>query len=90
MGNLQVRFLEGWAPAMAPGYSTLTGSRQGCPSLGRNQFQGPNDLPPSVNETGGPLEKIHFYTVPIARHHVEAGRNPCLSAQFVDWHLPCP
>src|SRR5437870_1309851 len=23
MGNLQVRFLEGWAPAMAPGYSTL-------------------------------------------------------------------
>jgi hypothetical protein len=21
MGNLQVRFLEGWAPAMAPGYS---------------------------------------------------------------------
>src|SRR5437588_10064043 len=22
MGNLQVRFLEGWAPAMAPGYST--------------------------------------------------------------------
>jgi len=25
MGNLQVRFLEGWAPAMAPGHSTLTG-----------------------------------------------------------------
>src|SRR6266478_4426537 len=24
MGNLQVRFLEGWAPAMAPGYSTVT------------------------------------------------------------------
>src|SRR5258708_36928301 len=23
MGNLQVRFLEGWAPAMAPGYSTI-------------------------------------------------------------------
>jgi hypothetical protein len=23
MGNLQVRFLEGWAPAMAPGYSSL-------------------------------------------------------------------
>jgi hypothetical protein len=23
MGNLQVRFLEGWAPAMAPGYSTM-------------------------------------------------------------------
>src|SRR5258708_16436515 len=23
MGNLQVRFLEGWALAMAPGYSTL-------------------------------------------------------------------
>jgi len=23
MGNLHVRFLEGWAPAMAPGYSTL-------------------------------------------------------------------
>src|ERR1700688_2436453 len=22
MGNLQVQFLEGWAPAMAPGYST--------------------------------------------------------------------
>jgi hypothetical protein len=22
MGNLHVRFLEGWAPAMAPGYST--------------------------------------------------------------------
>jgi hypothetical protein len=25
MGNLQVRFLEGWAPAMAPGYSTFAG-----------------------------------------------------------------
>ena len=25
MGNLQVRFLEGWAPAMAPGYSTICG-----------------------------------------------------------------
>jgi hypothetical protein len=24
MGNLQVRFLEGWAPAMAPGHSTDT------------------------------------------------------------------
>jgi len=23
MGNLQVRFLEGWAPAMASGYSTV-------------------------------------------------------------------
>jgi hypothetical protein len=23
MGNLQVRFLEGWVPAMAPGYSTI-------------------------------------------------------------------
>ena len=22
-GNLQVRFLEGWASAMAPGYSTI-------------------------------------------------------------------
>jgi hypothetical protein len=27
MGNLQVRFLEGWAPAMAPGHSTT------CPVL---------------------------------------------------------
>jgi hypothetical protein len=25
MGNLQVRFLEGWAPAMAPGHSTIPG-----------------------------------------------------------------
>jgi len=32
MGNLQVRFLEGWAPAMAPGYSTLIALRQSCPS----------------------------------------------------------
>ncbi len=24
-GNLQVRFLEGWAPAMAPGHSTILG-----------------------------------------------------------------
>src|SRR5437667_9608700 len=29
MGNLQVRFLEGWAPAMAPGHSTLTGLIEG-------------------------------------------------------------
>ncbi len=36
MGNLQVRFLEGWAPAMAPGYSTLTGLCQGCPLSDRN------------------------------------------------------
>jgi hypothetical protein len=28
MGNLQVRFLEGWAPAMAPGYSTIEGRAQ--------------------------------------------------------------
>jgi len=28
MGNLQVRFLEGWAPAMAPGYSTV-GQKRG-------------------------------------------------------------
>ena len=28
MGNLQVRFLEGWAPAMALGYSTLIALRQ--------------------------------------------------------------
>src|SRR6266478_5060718 len=27
MGNLQVRFLEGWAPAMAPGYSTIKSLR---------------------------------------------------------------
>src|SRR5260370_34549259 len=27
MGNLQVRFLEGWAPAMAPGHSTVTQNR---------------------------------------------------------------
>jgi hypothetical protein len=31
MGNLQVRFLEGWAPAMAPGHSTLIALRQSCP-----------------------------------------------------------
>src|SRR6266851_5744249 len=35
MGNLQVRFLEGWAPAMAPGYSTL-GIISGCPSSESN------------------------------------------------------
>src|ERR1700730_12910540 len=27
MGNLQVRFLEGWTPAMAPGYSTTIQKR---------------------------------------------------------------
>jgi hypothetical protein len=27
MGNLQVRFLEGWAPAMAPGHSTVMPDR---------------------------------------------------------------
>jgi hypothetical protein len=32
MGNLQVRFLEGWAPAMAPGYSTVV--------LGTDMFDG--------------------------------------------------
>src|SRR5882724_3927005 len=42
MGNLQVRFLEGWAPAMAPGYSTLTGLWKGCQSSGRNP-QAPNE-----------------------------------------------
>src|SRR5712691_5431240 len=36
MGNLQVRFLEGWAPAMAPGYSTLIALRQSCPSYERS------------------------------------------------------
>ncbi len=29
MGNLQVRFLEGWAPAMAPGYSTVRAEHWG-------------------------------------------------------------
>jgi hypothetical protein len=37
MGNLQVRFLEGWAPAMAPGYSTLTGLRKVCSSSAQNR-----------------------------------------------------
>jgi hypothetical protein len=36
MGNLQVRFLEGWAPAMAPGYSTLIPLCQSWPSFGRS------------------------------------------------------
>jgi hypothetical protein len=31
MGNLQVRFLEGWAPAMAPGHSTLIFGRRQVP-----------------------------------------------------------
>ena len=31
MGNLQVRFLEGWAPAMAPGYSTIWFLANSCP-----------------------------------------------------------
>ncbi|SRR6266576_5454313 len=40
MGNLQVRFLEGWAPAMAPGYSTLIALRQSCPSPDKNASKG--------------------------------------------------
>ena len=42
MGNLQVRFLEGWAPAMAPGYSTLTltGLSKGGPEVIRIGFKG--------------------------------------------------
>src|SRR6266403_1936550 len=39
MGNLQVRFLEGWAPAMAPGYSTPIRLLQGCPSSTENRRQ---------------------------------------------------
>jgi len=31
MGNLHVRFLEGWAPAMAPGYSNLIAIMDGLP-----------------------------------------------------------
>src|ERR1700688_1836609 len=34
MGNLQVRFLEGWAPAMAPGYSTRS-SLMTAPQINR-------------------------------------------------------
>src|ERR1017187_3362338 len=30
-GNLHVRFLEGWASAMAPGYSTILGPVPTCP-----------------------------------------------------------
>src|SRR2546430_7850491 len=30
MGTLHVRFLEGWAPAMAPSYSTVTGLGKSC------------------------------------------------------------
>jgi hypothetical protein len=37
MGNLQVRFLEGWAPAIASGYSTLGITFQVWPSLANNQ-----------------------------------------------------
>src|ERR1700719_1969216 len=48
MGNLQVRFLEGWTPAMAPGYSTIAGvatSRvrlakvRGAPRTGEVHFE---------------------------------------------------
>jgi len=38
MGNLQVRFLEGWAPAMAPGYSTL-GITYGFPHYSLRMFR---------------------------------------------------
>src|SRR5882762_11985300 len=44
MGNLQVRFLEGWAPAMAPGYSTIPPNpRALCSAVGtaENQRPGP-------------------------------------------------
>src|SRR6266704_1179683 len=38
MGNLQVRFLEGWAPAMAPGYSTLIALKRTNPFLEPRRF----------------------------------------------------
>ena len=46
MGNLQVRFLEGWAPAMAPGYSNVTVLDYG--RVARNGQQAPNELPVCV------------------------------------------
>src|SRR5260370_22918787 len=71
MGNLQVRFLEGWAPAMAPGYSTLIALRQSCPSLGSS----PCDH--------WLIELRGFWYAPVAR--IEVSVNRCLRS--LRWSL---
>src|SRR6266480_5036705 len=67
MGNLQVRFLEGWAPAMAPGYSTLTGLRKGCSS--------------SVHKLQAPLEFGTLSST--LNGHAYRGLNMILRREFV-------
>jgi hypothetical protein len=49
-GNLHVRFLEGWAPAMAPGHSTAIG----LPRLFRWNYAGRRDCPGIPQRRGLP------------------------------------
>src|SRR5216683_7908467 len=76
MGNLQVRFLEGWAPAMAPGYSTL-GIISGCPSSESNpQFSaqvGTPTLTDTAARSCGPRARV----APIAISSFSSGLVPC-------------
>src|SRR5882724_4697334 len=48
MGNLQVRFLEGWAPAMAPGYST-SARVEASGDAGADWFITGGQLPPGLS-----------------------------------------
>ncbi len=78
MGNLQVRFLEGWAPAMAPGYSTLGTS--GLPvrpeSLANSKWS--FRLPTSA------FREIRVYQMPVIRQlSVEVEHSsPSIEAPF--------
>jgi hypothetical protein len=67
MGNLQVRFLEGWAPAMVPGYSTLITLRQVARDSGTIAIK-------MRRRTASPDKRlsVHFARMPF-RAHIREG-----------------
>src|SRR5260221_4847865 len=102
MGNLQVRFLEGWAPAMAPGYSTLIALRQSCPVFRKSNLSERVALPSLCWPSIGPLQDgVKRRTKGLApgcqtvfnlRRHLRIGRTHndsvrCQPAELLPQHL---
>src|SRR5258705_6145877 len=102
MGNLQVRFLEGWAPAMAPGYSYLIALRQSCPLFRRSNLSERVALPSLCWPSIGPLQDgVKRRTKGLApwcqtvfnlRRHLRIGRTHndsvhCQVAELLPQHL---
>jgi len=86
MGNLQVRFLEGWAPAMAPGYSTLIALRQGSPLEGVGLFSRALVVLPDVEVRKGHVRSFPRFITGLQQGFTSLSRKFIFPGTF----HPCP